>query len=291
MSLIEKELPPNPCWIEPAILTKRGKMLFGGHAKSFKSMLGLEFMRSLALGEPPCNCPVFSIPKACKVLLLEQELGPWILRGRLTKILAEAMQDPAKESILRENFKVLSQVRGLKLDTIEAVEAITQWCLELGTNVLFLDPIGKMHGYDENDNSQISRLFDRIERILDNCKANDLSIIISHHFGKPNRDPRVEVDEFSAYNFRGASKWYDDPDTLVTVVRQRSPTPSPTGIYLRTKWECRGGPPPFDDIAVFSVNKKDDLRVLYEPSLSLGSPGPSKSSRGRLDLSTGAVKI
>lgn len=291
VELVETKLPERPCWIEPMILTKRGKLLFGGHAKIGKSALGLELCRSLVLGTHPFGCPIMTVPSPARVLLIEQELGPWILQDRLTKILREDMENPLTMGPLRENFKQLSQVRGLKLDTIEAVDAITGWCQETQANVLMLDPIGKMHGYDENDNSQISRLFDRIERILDNCKSQDLSIIISHHFGKPSRDPRMNVDEFDPYNFRGASKWYDDPDTLVTVVRVPNQVAGKDGWFVRTKWECRGGAPPFEEPATISITKNGDFRAIYEKGkFSTLLIGPTGRGR-RIDTSVGAVRV
>jgi hypothetical protein len=44
-----------------------------------------------------------------------------------------------------------------------------------------------------------------------------MAVVMSHHFGKPPAPQfREDYDPLSPYNFRGASKWYDAPDTLVT---------------------------------------------------------------------------
>jgi hypothetical protein len=262
VELIERPLPKVPCWIEPAVLPCGGKLLFGGHAKSGKSFIMLELARSLALGVAPFNCPHLSTPHPVKVAILEQEIGPWGIQKRAKTILAGESRE-----LLQANFHGVSQVRGLKLDTPGTVDFISDFCHKVGAQVLFLDPIGKMHGYDENDAAQISRLFSKIEEIIMNCKDLNLSIVMSHHFGKPLRDPRVELSDdqmFSPYNFRGSSKWYDDPDTLVTC--NRLPPDRELGHkwwYVKSKWETRQGEGP-PEYLTFSVNRDANLRVVYE---------------------------
>ena len=81
VDLIEKPLPTAPCWIEPAVLPKGAKMLFGGHAKIGKSFVMLELARSLALGKQPFAAPALRVPSPTKVLLLEQELGRLLEAG------------------------------------------------------------------------------------------------------------------------------------------------------------------------------------------------------------------
>lgn len=290
-TLIETELPPNPCWIEPGILPKRGKLLFGGHAKIGKSFIVLELCRALATGTTPFACDTFRVIQPVPVLLVEQELGPWRLQERVRKIFKDVDPD-----LLRKNFRYLSQVRGFRLDQADAVNTLSGWVQQTGANVLVLDPIGKLHGYDENDSTQIAKLFDKLERVQDNCRKLDLSIVLSHHFGKPNRDPKVEVDKFSPYNFRGSSKWFDDPDTLVTVVRVEKEVAGKEGWYVQSAWTLRGGPPALEEGASFSVFKDGDGKVLYEPGRYGITPLSQKKQRVSLDdmkdkLKGGSIKL
>lgn len=260
--LIEKPLPKNPCWIEPAVLPKGAKMLIGGHAKSGKSFFMLELARALALGKTPFGAPGLSVPAPVKIMMLEQEIGPWGLQKRATTIFAGENAE-----LLRQNFHGLSQIRGLRLDAPGVTQQIAEWCLKTEANVLLLDPIGKMHSYDENDATQINRLFHKLDEIIEACKDNELSIILSHHFSKPIRDPRVHLsdeDLFSPYNFRGSTRWYDDPDTLVTCNK----LPPLAGSshkwwFLKSRWETRQGGD-VDEYMTFSVNRRNDLRVRWE---------------------------
>ena len=77
-------------WVEPAISPKGGLLLFGGESKIGKSFLVLEMMRALATGEDMFGNPQFVIPERAKVVLIEQELGDYILRGRAVEVFKEA---------------------------------------------------------------------------------------------------------------------------------------------------------------------------------------------------------
>lgn len=262
VDLMERELPKNPCWIEPAVLPKGGMMLFGGHAKIGKSFIMLELARALALGTRPFGSPSLTVPAPTKVLMIEQEIGPWGLQKRARSLLAGEDKD-----LLRENFHGISQVRGLKFDDPDSPKTVAEWVHKVGAQVLFLDPIGKLHGYDENDASQIARLFHKLEEVLEYCKDLHLSLVFSHHFGKPIRDPRVKLDDdqlFSPYNFRGSGRWYDNPDTLVTCNRiPGDELKAHKWWYVKSKWETRQGGD-IEEYQTYSVNKYGDLRVRYE---------------------------
>jgi len=258
--LIDQDLGPNPCYVEPGILIKRGTLLFGGHAKSGKSFLGLEMARALASGFSPFDYKEFTIPVQVKVLFIEQELGEYGLKKRLDKLYE-------KED--RENFEdrlqYLSKDPQLKLDTMKGVETICRKIEDCQPNVVIFDPAGKMHSLDENSNSDMEKLFYNIEWIKDKYKSLDLSVIMSHHFGKPPFIPPGQQsthDPLSPYNFRGASKWFDAPDTLVTMIKTRNLNTEHKAWELKTRWTLRHDEEPPD--MVLSVNRLDDLRVRYE---------------------------
>lgn len=270
VDLLDRPDEPAPCWIEPAVLPKSGKLLFGGESKTGKSIIMLEIARALAMGKAPFGCPVLSVPEPMKVLVVEQEIGEWGLKKRAARIFAGEDRD-----LLRENFFGVSKVRGLAVNETDSIKFLADLVHKLGAKVVFLDPIGKMHNYDENDNSQINRLFRRLDELIDACKGLQTSLVISHHFGKPGnlKDSRFGPDDemaFSPYNFRGASKWFDDPDTLVVCRRYETPTPS-NWWKIRSKWVQRQG----ESLGYmnFSVNKNNDLRVRWEAEEKLVALG------------------
>ncbi len=66
--------------------------------------------------------------------------------------------------------------------------------------------------------------------------------MMSHHFSKPVQKPEDARDPLSAYNFRGSSKWFDAPDTLVTAVRL--PAKENEWWRIKTDWTTRQGESP-----------------------------------------------
>jgi hypothetical protein len=72
---------------------------------------------------------------------------------------------------------------------------------------------------NENDNSDVQKLVRHLKELMVKHADKDLSIVLSHHFGKPPRVTDDEHDPLSPYNFRGASKWFDMADSLITFQR------------------------------------------------------------------------
>jgi AAA domain-containing protein len=270
-ALIRRDLPLVPCWIEPAILPKRGKCLFGGQAKTGKSFVMLELARALATGSKPFDHPAMTIPRVARVLLCEQELGPYGLQKRAK--LAYAKEDLQK---LDDCLWYISKQPQLKLDTQKGREYLLEVVDKVQPNVILLDPIGKMHHYEENDNAQISRLFTAIDALLKAFEQNDLSIIISHHFGKPSTNPQFTRDPLDPYNFRGASKWFDDPDTLITMARLGNLQTAHQAWFVKSRTVTRQGEELPD--TMYTVNKNNDLRVIYEGEVA--DPVPVSSTAG-----------
>ena len=267
--LIDRELPPNPSWIEPNILTKRGKLLFGGESKTGKSLVMLSLVRALITGEAPLECHLLSVPKPCKVLMIEQELGPYGLQQRARKIYKGIDRD-----ILNSNLWYSTRIPEFQLNTFQGRDLLKKWIDQVEPNVVVIDPIGKSQAYDENSNTQIAKLWNIIDYSLKDYDHLDLSFIISHHFGKPNKDPRYAGDPLDIYNFRGASKWRDDPDTLIAVHRHSNLSGRKDAWNIHTRWELRHGEP-MEDL-VFEVNKDLDLRVKYKGVVELPIKVPKK---------------
>lgn len=260
VDLMRREIPPEPCWIEPGVLPKGGKLLFGGHAKIGKSFVMLQLGADLATGEVPLCCPHFTVPHPVKVLLVEKELATLGLQLRTKTAFTKRNVE-----LLESNFYYSSRESRLRLDTVEGHKAFYELIAEVKPEVLLLDPIGKMHTLDENSNSDISELFDVMDQFLNFGKAWGMSLIFSHHFGKPPKDARFEHDPLDPYNFRGASKWFDDPDTLVTLSRTGNLPVDHLAWRLVSRWTTRQSEPPPD--LYFTVNANKDLRVIYERGL------------------------
>ena len=103
-------------------------------------------------------------------------------------------------------------MKNFMLDTNEGQIRLAKEVKATGAKVVIIDPIGRCLLGDENDNSVIGKFFQRLDQTL--LEFPGLTLVISHHFGKPRKDD--DYDPLDPYNFRGASKFFDAPDSLIT---------------------------------------------------------------------------
>lgn len=195
-------------------MPKRGTLLAGGEAGIGKSFNALEYARALSTGSLLYGSAKFKVPEPCRVLYIEQELGEYGLKKRITPILAgEDME------LLGKNLFYISKEPSLQLDTDAGVRAVFRAVDEVKPNVVIFDPMGMMITCDENSNPEINAVFLTLEKLKKVNEDRDMSIILIHHFGKPPRNTltREGFDPLDPYNFRGASSWKDRPDTRQTM--------------------------------------------------------------------------
>lgn len=253
--LLDADIPPNPCWINP-ILPKGGTLLFGGHAKSGKSHVMMELCRALSTGKVPFDCPWMSVPRPVKVLFVEQELGEYGLQLRAKVLFANE-----DRSVFGDRLYYASKIPELQLDSREGRDLLIDLIEQVQPEVLFLDPIGRLHAYDENKSDQIQQLFNHLEELIHIYKDNDMSLVISHHFGKLPGDPKTSRDPMDPYNFRGSSKFFDDPDTLITMARLKTLDTKHKAWQIKMHFETRQDEGLPDMMMEF--NREADLRVRY----------------------------
>ncbi len=266
-SLLETDLPKENAWISQGVLPKGGTLLFGGVAKLGKSFLMLELARALATGSAPLGHPGLKALAPCRVLYIEQEVGLAGLQDRCRLMLTG-------EDVLDwgPNLWYVSKVPEMQLNRPEGLRILNDFCEQVQPNVLMLDPIGRMQSYDENRSDQIQELFTDLEKILKKHQSSGLSLVLSHHYNKPNRDPRSGYDPLDPYNFRGSSKWFDCPDTLITGQRLQN-LPRPYEAWtVKLRFTCRQDSPPKEGF--FTINDRDDRKVRFTRLAGEKAEGP-----------------
>jgi len=278
--------PPRevPYWISP-IVPKGGKVLFGGQAKVGKSWFLLSLARAAAMGEPPFGIPGFAANPA-KVLLIEQEIGEHGLWQRANGI----FRDLVGNEMFGENFWYISREPELSFSNETGFRKLVSLIDEIAPEVLFLDPMGKLHDFDENDATEMSRLMNRLDLLLKRGKDRDMSIVLSHHFGKPPRgQAREDYDPLEPYNFRGSAKWKDDPDTLVTMERLRRFATPHEAWRVKVRWTLRHTSSPPD--MFLRVNELGDGRVYFEREDTVPGIAPIAAQRALSLLKTSCELI
>ena len=93
----------------------------------------------------------------------------------------------------------------------KCVEEMIRAVEDCGAEVFIIDPLSSFHSVNENDNSMMRSVLDKITYI---SRKTGAASIVLHHFGKPVKD-RAE-----SYRVRGASAIKDWCDTLITLTRK-----------------------------------------------------------------------
>lgn len=286
--LFEKTFPDNAWWL-PTWIPKSSVCLMGGPTKIGKSWLNNNLCRSLVLGAeflPPepgytgirlasaSGQNVWSqlVPAApCRVLLVDKELGERTLHDRLKAIFGEDFrQDPqgTLDALEDRFFYRTRPTKGetpISLSDPDGLAALKEICFIVAPNVIILDPMNMLHSYSENDNTEIQRLINTMHRLQESLVGLETSIVMSHHFQKPPRERSSNFDPLDLNNFRGASKYTDAADAIITLDRVLTQNPNPLQWELQGKVEGRHGPgsPKFQ----LGVNTQRDGRIYFRKVL------------------------
>lgn len=262
-------------------------MLFGGETKIGKSLIMMELVRNLVTGEQPLNHPQFFVAEKARVLMIEQELGPWGLQKRIKT----AYQGIEKS--IEDNVYFVSQDPEFVIgENAKIKEHLIRYIKELGINVLFLDPMNRLHCLNENDNQDVGFIFRTMEGVIDACRDLGTSIVFSHHFRKKPMGRDVQgYDILDPNNFSGSYKWTSQPGTLVCIHRhtKNEPMLNEQGKRmweLSTGWTIRNGEP-IDEFSL-TVNANSDLRVGFR---SLGRIKDKKKKDGEEETTPPMSKL
>lgn len=243
--------------IGPGILPRGGRMAISGFAKAGKSFVTLNIIRALIQGEEvPFECPYFEAAKTPqKILFIEKEIGPYSIGARLKPILRGC-----SEEAIKDRFKLLSQPEGFYLSDPSCVAWLRDYCKGEGIDLLVLDPINKLHFFEENKAQDMLRLIDAIQTI----QRKEMAVLVIHHNKKPQGEGfNKNFDPLDFYNMRG-SRFAEDPDAIIMCNRR-------PGRLVPVEWDnwrldcrmtLRHGSSPAGDFQL-DVNVDGDFRVHY----------------------------
>ena len=141
----------------------------------------------------------FDIPQT-KVLYIDEEMGVQKVLQRLRKL---GMRSA-------EGMGYLNRV-GVRLDNILDVERIVKHCQAQGIGLVLIDSLVRVHGLDENDNSQMRKLYDSFKKLLD----VGITVLIAHHNRKGGTDGTVKHE-----GMRGAAEIVAAADMAYSVEKQ-----------------------------------------------------------------------
>lgn len=181
------EIPESEPLIE-GFLRREEFLYIGGvkhsHKTSILMSLGLHFAAGLS---PWLN---FKIPRAGKVLLIQQELGEWEWRQRLQKAIDHGGFDP---SVLDRFITYTGTGNPIKVMTDQGFSRLEVLVKKYCPDILGLDPQASFCVGKENDDTAQAFLRDRLNYLKTKYK---LSIAMSHHFSskRPAGDPTAPTE-------------------------------------------------------------------------------------------------
>jgi AAA domain len=261
--LYNRPITEAPCYVSGGVIPRSGIVLMGGQAKIGKTFLLLDMAHNLANGGDLWRLD-YNVVEPVPVLYFEQEVGESEFQRRVKLRYDRLGTEPP------DQFNYVSKMKSFMLDTNEGQVRLAKEIRATGAKVVIIDPIGRCLLGDENDNSVIGKFFARLDQTLVDFPG--LTLVISHHFGKPRKDD--DYDPLDPYNFRGASKFFDAPDALITLCPV-SPRPG-EWKRIRGRMRLRQGEEPPGDFEILITNGGVVEKKKEAPSLLGTGPGKGK---------------
>lgn len=187
----QKIAPVAVDWMVEGLIERGSNGVLIAHPKAGKSWVAADLALHLALGRPWLG---FTVPDRVRVALVSREDNPTLTNRRISwlrnMLPKENLDDWFYVNTKRQKSRVM-------LDDTEQLEELIHNLKTRGIEFLILDVFNRLHGADENDNTQMRTVLDRIDAITAETKC---SVCILHHTSKAD-DPNSTVIAGS----RGAS--------------------------------------------------------------------------------------
>lgn len=200
--LLSKKFEKTEGIIDKGILPEGGGLLIVGESEVGKSLITLEWAIHLSIGRSILD-GLLPVPKARRLCIFQCEIPLRLVKTRLNRILSGLGIKKPNDSI----FLAKPEYQ-YNLSNSKCIENMIRVLIEREAEVFIVDPLSSFHTENENDNTRMRFVLDRITNI---CRRTGAATIVVHHFGKPV-DGRNE-----SYRVRGASSIKDWCDTLITI--------------------------------------------------------------------------
>ncbi len=174
---------PKLEYLVEGLWTVNDTLMIFGVGGTGKSLFALNL--AIALTDPSIESFLdrFPVKKKCKVLMLQSEVSIEGFNDRVKKIYG----NKALPIEVGENIKMVAYsddiINSGDFNNDKFFESIKKILTENDQDVLVIDPLISFHNEDENANTQMRRVLDRIKILGQETKT---SILIIHHSGKSN---------------------------------------------------------------------------------------------------------
>jgi hypothetical protein len=180
-------------WIVPDMIMKRGLHFISATSGGGKSWAALDLLRAtmaggIWLGSIECE--------KANVMYIDEEMGCQVFLDR-----ADQLGIPQKNIIYADHQRI-------KLDNPKYLHSILRKIEELQIDIVIVDTLVRVHGLDENSNTEMSRLYGYF------CEMKNLgaAVVVLHHNRKSGSESGIGHEQM-----RGAGDIVSQADTVFSI--------------------------------------------------------------------------
>ncbi len=217
-------------WVVQGWAGQNDIVVCGAEGGMGKSILGMELALALATGTKFADT-LDTYGGPYRVLMIDEEMAPRLSRFRLRQLIrGRGIENPASLPL-----RYLSQ-NSLRLDDPRTRGSLEREIERFRPNWVILDTLIRFHAFEENSNTEMSRIFNDHLRPL--RADHECGFIVHHHLAKPSKE-RVEA----FHRLRGAGDLGNMFDDVWSLQGDRHTAERTLGSE-KCRWVGGAVPPP-----------------------------------------------
>lgn len=247
---------PEEIFIEGGILSRGDCLLIAAESKAGKSTLIAGLIRQMMTGGDFLG---FKVIKPLRILYMQAELRESRLKERLIKTYSSL-------NGIASNSHVWN-TRGLVMIE-ENYDIIAESIKTTQPDVVFIDPMVNFHNYDENNATQMTQFFRKLDRIQHEFNT---AIVMAQHFKKSqDGNPKNQVSLLD--RMRGSSALRGWADTTIAMEGRT------VDEYRRLEFDVRNASEPF--YRMIKYNQKTREFDWHDPIAQITAALPALMGGG-----------
>lgn len=190
-------------WMVAGVIERGANGFIAAEPKTGKSFLAADLAIALATGTPWLD---FAVMWPTKVALVSREDNPKLTAWRLGHLMTGRGLGAAQIARLEANLYVNTrqQTPSLMLDKPGEMAELVGAIKQRGIEFVILDVLNVLHAADENDNTQMAAVLQKVKSIQRDTGA---SIGILHHYSKNDSATRITQRLRGASAIAGFAEW------------------------------------------------------------------------------------
>ena len=185
--------------------------------------------------------------KPLKVMWFQAEIIAEFLKRRIETYYKRYLGDPDVQRIGYDNLIISGRLRKNLMRDAD-IQAFSDEIAFHNPDIVMIDPVINFFDGEENNNSDIRRLMDRIDMLME---LNNVSVILAHHTGKERADDKSFLSARGGSVFAG---WFD------SGIKLSGEKPEVNMFY-----EARNAREPEEHMAYFDFDEGLWKRSMWTP--------------------------